>query len=63
MNSTAEQAICELSNVLEWAKGNRGSRQGNPYTVPEIKEALKFLAKLDGVDYLDVNTEKLSRRG
>lgn len=54
-------AIYHLANVLEWAKGNRGPKTGNPYGIPEIKEALVFLAELEGIEsYLDVNTKKLS---
>lgn len=50
-----------LANLLEFVKGNRGPKQGNPYGIPEVKEALKHLAKLEGtVDYLNVDTRKLS---
>ncbi len=46
-----------LMDVLEWAKGNRGSKSGNPYMIPEIKSALKHLAKIQGrQDYLDAKT-------
>jgi hypothetical protein len=50
-----------LANVLEWAAGNRGSKSGNPYSIPEIKQALKHLAELTGrSDYLDVPTRTLA---
>jgi hypothetical protein len=57
LDKTKVLAIAHLCNVLEWAKGNRGSKSGNPYLVPEIGAALKFLADLQGVDsYLDART-------
>ena len=47
-----------LKNVLEWAKGNRGSKHGNPYCVPEVIEALKVLARIQGVSHwYDADTE------
>lgn len=50
-----------LANLLEFVKGNRGPKQGNPYGIPEVEEALKHLAKLEGIsDYLNVDTRKLS---
>ena len=53
-NKTTVYHLCE---VLEWAKGNRGSKSGNPYLIPEIKNALKHLAELQGInDYLDAKT-------
>ena len=54
------ELIKALANLLEWAKGNRGSKSGNPYLFPEVKNALKVLGKLQGVNYLDVDTKKLS---
>lgn len=52
-----------LCNVLEWAKGNRGSKDMNPYGVPEIELALKHLAHLQGIsDYLDADTALWYRR-
>jgi hypothetical protein len=52
------QTVFHLQEVLEWAKGNRGSKEGNPYCFPEIKGALKHLAELQGItDYLDANTK------
>lgn len=50
-----------LANVIEWGIGNRGTKSCNPYSIPEIKSALKHLAKLQGIsDHLDVDTRKLS---
>ena len=47
-----------LANLLEWAKGKRGTKEGNPYCIKEVKEALKVLAEIDGIaDYLDVDTK------
>ena len=52
--------IYHLAQVLEWAMGNRGSKHGNPYAVPEIKAALQHIATLTGNnDYLDVNLQAL----
>ncbi len=52
--------IKSLASLLEWAKGNRGTREGNPYGKPEVKDGLKTLAHITGdSDYLDVDTEKL----
>lgn len=48
-------ALCDL---LEWAKGNRGRRDINPYGVPEVRAALEHLAKLQGItSYLDAVTK------
>ena len=60
-----EALVKALANLLEWAKGNRGSRCGNPYAVPEVRDALKTLGhitddKFTG-DGLDVNTKELAR--
>jgi len=53
--------IRALADVLEWAKGNRGSKSGNPYGIPEIKAALQVLAKVQGnSSYLDVDTALLA---
>ena len=46
-----------LQNLLEWAKGNREAREGNPYCKPEVRQALKVLASIQGKkDYLDAET-------
>lgn len=59
----AEEAMAELANVIEWAKGQRGTKHCNPYAVPEVKQALQFLGQVNGVsDYLNVDTERLSIR-
>jgi hypothetical protein len=50
-------AIHHLCEVLEWGKGNRGRRDCNPYGVPEIEAALRFLGELQGVDWLNAETE------
>ena len=53
-----EELLAALQNVLEWAKGSRGSKNTNPYGVPEVEAALKVLAKLQGrTDWLDANTK------
>jgi hypothetical protein len=50
-----------LADVLEWAKGNRGPKTGNPYGIPEVKNALKVLAREQGIgDYFDVDTARLA---
>jgi hypothetical protein len=57
LDATKVKAIAHLCNVLEWAKGNRGSKRCNPYCVPEVVAALKFLAELQGINnWLDADT-------
>lgn len=47
-----------LMNLLEWAKGNRGNKRVNPYGVPEVKAALKVLARIQGVsDWMHADTK------
>lgn len=47
----ARKALVEL---LEWAVGNRGRKECNPYGIPEVKTALVALAKLNGArDWMD----------
>lgn len=59
MHSAAPDTTLHLCEVLEWAKGLRGRKDINPYSVPEIKAALIHLAALQGIpDYLDAVTEK-----
>ena len=49
--------VLALCGVLEWAKGNRGPKDGNPYCVDEIKTALQVLAQRQGCkDFFDANT-------
>lgn len=51
-----------LMDLLEWAKGNRGTKQGNPYSIPEVESGLKALAKLQGrTDWFDAETKVRSR--
>jgi hypothetical protein len=61
---SAETTFRHLANVLQWAAGNRGSKHINPYTVPEVKAALKHMAVVLGYSgrggYLDVDTAGLS---
>jgi predicted membrane chloride channel (bestrophin family) len=58
MKRANKATIRHLCEVLEWAKGQRGRKDINPYMVPEIKEALKHLADLQGIkDYLDAITD------
>jgi hypothetical protein len=53
-NEKCDKVLCDL---LEWAKGNRGSKQGNPYAIPEVKQALQYLAAKQGrKDWLDAKT-------
>jgi hypothetical protein len=35
-----------LKNLLAYAVGNRGSREGNPYMKPEVKAAAKALGEI-----------------
>jgi hypothetical protein len=59
MKRANKETIRQLCEVLEWAKGNRGRKDGNPYLIPEIKGALKHLANLQGInDYLDAETKR-----
>ena len=55
--ATAPTMYEAIQHLLEWAKGNRGAKTGNPYCVPEVRHALKTLASIQGVkDYLDADT-------
>jgi hypothetical protein len=64
MDETAD-LVRNLANLLEWAKGNRGERDCNPYCVPEVIEALKCLRSVLGKEqsYQEIDTEFLSRKG
>ncbi len=44
-----------LYDLLQWCVGNRGSKQGNPYCVPEMKEMLKAIARERGFADIDRN--------
>ena len=56
--AAAPELLEALCNVLEWAKGNRGAKDFNPYGVPEVRAALESLAKLQGIEsYLDAKTK------
>lgn len=58
MMKSCLDTMTHLCEVLEWAKGNRGRKDINPYAVPEIKAALAHLADLQGIkDYLDAKTK------
>lgn len=47
-------AVDALGNLIDWAKGNRGRKDVNPYCVPEIVDSLRALQSLNGcADYLD----------
>jgi hypothetical protein len=51
------ETIFHLCEVLEWGKGNRGRKDCNPYSVPEVEAALRHLADLQGIkDWLDAKT-------
>ena len=55
--ATAPAMYKTIQHLLEWAKGNRGAKTGNPYCSPEVRHALKTLASIQGVkDYLDADT-------
>lgn len=57
-----DEALRVLANLVEWALGNRGSRDGNPYMQPPVQEAMKYLAKATGVkDHYDVDLKALSQ--
>lgn len=48
-----------LQDLLEYAVGNRGTREGNPYGHPEIRQAMKLLAKKQGIaDWLSAVTQR-----
>jgi len=55
----SKKTITVLCDLLEWAKGNRGSKEGNPYLIPEVKAALQHLADLQDIkDYLNAKTKQ-----
>ncbi len=58
MKRPTVKTVFHLCEVLEWAKGNRGLKEGrNPYGIPEVEAALKHLANLQGIkDWLDART-------
>ncbi len=57
MKRPTVETIFHLCEVLEWAKGNRGRKDCNPYGVPEIEEALRHVATLQGTKtWLDART-------
>lgn len=41
-----EQVVCALLHILEFVKGNRGSRTGNPYLKKEVDHALTVLTEV-----------------
>ena len=52
-----------LAALLEWAKGNRGPKDNNPYCVPEVKAALDHLAYLQGIpSWQDAETAELAKQ-
>jgi len=54
--------LAHLAAVLEWAKGNRGSKHSNPYGVPEVEAALRHMASLLGMkEWLDVDTAGIAK--
>lgn len=53
-----DAARVALVGVLEWATHRRGRTDVNPYCVPEVKAAYRYLAPTLGIDadkYLSVN--------
>jgi hypothetical protein len=69
--TAAPQPVTDaLGNLLQWAIGNRGSRDGNPYHFPEVKAALRALATAKGWDeeqiaknYFDAADEYRTKTG
>ncbi len=62
MKRPTKETIRHLCSVIQWGLGNRGSKDCNPYGVPEIRGALEHLAYLSGLtDYLDVDTEQIPK--
>jgi len=56
-----DMLLFHLANVIEWGKGNRGSKNKNPYGVPEIENALKFIAGMRrSKEWLDVDTKLIA---
>lgn len=55
----ADILLYHLCEVLERIKGNRGVKDCNPYALPEVREALKYIAEVQGFsNYLDAVTDK-----
>ena len=44
-----------LFDLMQWVAGNRGSKHGNPYCVPEVRETLKAIAVERGFKDIDNN--------
>lgn len=62
LSGRVDQLEFALANLVEWAKGNRGSKAGNPYLIPEVRTALLTLCPVQGLDPSDcndVNTQKI----
>lgn len=56
------RTMAHLANVLEWAKGQRGRTDVNPYGVPEIEGALRHMAQeTETGGWLEVDTEAISK--
>lgn len=44
-----------LYELMQFVVGNRGSREGNPYGKPAVKEMLKEIARQRGFKNVDAN--------
>ena len=54
--ATRKQLVQALSELNEYATGNRGSNEGNPYGKPQVRAACRILAAERGrSDYLSWN--------
>lgn len=55
------EAEKRLARLIEWAIGNRGSKNGNPYAIPEVEGAMAYLAKRQGHNsYLNAETKSVA---
>jgi hypothetical protein len=48
-----EDLVNALHELVRYATGNRGSKEGNPYGKKEIENALRVLAKERGFNDID----------
>lgn len=60
---STEQVIYHLAVLLDFCISGERHETQNPYTIPVIKNALKFLAEYEGLkDYLNVDCQKIIKR-
>ncbi len=58
MKTAEAELVIALRILAGWATG--GNKSGNPYSHPEVKQALKLIAKIDGYppgEWLDARTK------